>query len=99
MLNFDVYFRILFSVVNFTLVAKEVVPVVPKYSIVPVTVFIRDQNDNYPEFTEAIYEVSVLENCAVGSTVAWVQALDGDSGTFGTRGIRYTNLSGSIAHA
>ncbi|KZC14307.1 Cadherin-23 [Dufourea novaeangliae] len=87
------------SEVNFTLIAKEVVQVKPKYSIVPVTVFVKDQNDNYPEFTENIYEVSIPENCAVGTTVAWVQALDEDSGNFGTRGIRYTHLGGSIGHA
>lgn len=83
---------------NFTLIAKEVVAVAPKYNMVPVTVFIRDQNDNYPEFTEDTYEVSIPENCAVGTTVAWIQALDEDSGNFGTRGIRYTHLGGSIAH-
>nr|XP_012151361.1 PREDICTED: cadherin-23 [Megachile rotundata] len=85
--------------VNFTLIAKEVVTVAPKLSKVSVVVFIKDQNDNYPEFTEDTYEVSIPENCAVGTTVAWVQALDEDSGSFGTRGIRYTNLGGSIAHA
>ncbi|OAD57365.1 Cadherin-23 [Eufriesea mexicana] len=87
------------SEVNFTLIAKEVVAVAPKQSKVPVIVFIKDQNDNYPEFTENIYEVSIPENCAIGTTVAWVQALDEDSDNFGTRGIRYTNLGGSIAHA
>ncbi|XP_071565121.1 cadherin-23 [Temnothorax nylanderi] len=87
------------SVVNFTLVAKEITPVSPKYSAVPVTVFIKDQNDNYPEFTKSIYDVSIPENCAEGTTVAWIQALDGDSGNFGTHGIRYTTLGGSIAHA
>ncbi|CAL1677979.1 unnamed protein product [Lasius platythorax] len=86
------------SVVNFTLVAKEISPISPKYSAVPVTVFIKDQNDNYPEFTENVYEVSIPENCAKGTTVAWVQALDEDSGNFGTHGIRYTTLGGSIAH-
>jgi len=86
-------------VVNFTLIAKEITPISPKYSAVPVTVFIKDQNDNYPEFTKSIYEMSIPENCAEGTTVAWVQALDGDSGNFGTHGIRYTTLSGSIAHA
>ncbi|XP_011144581.1 cadherin-23 [Harpegnathos saltator] len=87
------------SVVNFTLVAKEITPISPKYSAVPVTVFIKDQNDNYPEFTKNVYEVSIPENCADGTTVAWVQALDEDSGNFGTHGIRYTTLGGSIAHA
>ncbi|XP_046612201.1 cadherin-23 isoform X1 [Neodiprion virginianus] len=86
------------TVVNLTLVAKEVLTSGAKYSVVPVTVFIRDQNDNYPEFTNATYEVSVPENCEVGTTVAWVQAMDQDNGNFGTKGVRYTNLGGSIAH-
>jgi cadherin 23 len=86
-------------VLNFTLIAKEIVPNSPKQSIVPITVYIKDQNDNYPEFTESTYKVSVLENCQVGTTVARVQATDQDSGNFGTKGIRYTNLGGSLAHA
>ncbi|XP_034949613.1 uncharacterized protein [Chelonus insularis] len=87
------------SVINFTIVAKELVPFQPKFSVVPVTVYIKDQNDNYPEFTMPIYEVNIPENCPVGTTVAWVQASDDDSGNYGTRGIRYTNLGGSIAYA
>ncbi|XP_033230917.1 cadherin-23 isoform X2 [Belonocnema kinseyi] len=86
------------TVVNFTLVAKENLSSAAKYSVVPVTVYIKDQNDNYPEFTQNTYEVSIPENCEVDSTLAWVQALDEDSGNFGTQGIRYTNLGGSIAH-
>lgn len=85
--------------VNFTLTAKEIVPNSPKQSVVPVTVYIKDQNDNYPEFTDNTYEVSVPENCALGTTVAWLQAMDDDSGYYGTKGIRYTNLGGSLAHA
>ncbi|KAF5304330.1 hypothetical protein FQA39_LY09709 [Lamprigera yunnana] len=84
--------------INFTLVAKEVVLDNPKNSQVSVTVYIRDQNDNYPEFSQNYYEVSVYENCEVGSTIAWVQALDDDSGNYGTRGVRYTNVTGSIQH-
>ncbi|VVC96242.1 unnamed protein product [Leptidea sinapis] len=67
-------------------------------SVVPITVHIKDENDNFPEFTQPSYTVSIPENCGVGTTVAWVQALDQDSDNYGTRGIRYTNLSGSIAH-
>ncbi|XP_072938602.1 cadherin-23 [Epargyreus clarus] len=86
------------TVMNFSLVAKEVVTNNPKMSIVPIMVHIKDENDNFPEFTESLYTVSIPENCGVGTTVAWVQALDQDSDNYGTRGIRYTNLSGSIAH-
>nr|XP_022904889.1 cadherin-23 [Onthophagus taurus] len=82
--------------INFTIIAKEIVKYKPKYSEVPVKVTILDRNDNYPEFVKSSYEVSVQENCEIGTTVAWVQALDGDSGNYGTKGVRYTNLSGSI---
>ncbi|KAK5649206.1 hypothetical protein RI129_000235 [Pyrocoelia pectoralis] len=84
--------------INFTLIAKEVVIDDPQLTKVSVTVHIRDQNDNYPEFIQSSYEVSIPENSEVGTTVAWVQALDDDSENYGTRGIRYTNLAGSIQH-
>ncbi|XP_050299893.1 cadherin-23 isoform X2 [Anthonomus grandis grandis] len=83
---------------NFTLVAKEVVKHNPKFSEVPVKVYIQDRNDNYPEFVKNSYEVWVPENCDVGTTVAWVQALDDDSGVYGTMGVRYTNIAGSISN-
>ncbi|XP_066258040.1 cadherin-23 isoform X2 [Euwallacea similis] len=86
------------KVINFTIVAKEVVQVNPKFSEAPVIVRILDRNDNYPEFTKNSYEVWVPENCEAGTTVAWVQALDDDSGTYGTMGVRYTNIAGSIAN-
>ncbi|XP_073949712.1 cadherin 88C [Choristoneura fumiferana] len=86
------------TVMNFSLIAKEIVTNNPKISVVPITVHIKDENDNFPEFTEALYTVSVPENCGVGTTVAWVQALDQDSDNFGTRGIRYTGLGGGIAN-
>lgn len=82
---------------NFSIVAREVVPN-GKYSSVPVYVHIRDTNDNYPEFTKQLYEVYVPENIGVGATIGQVQAVDEDSGNFGTKGIRYTSLGGSIAN-
>lgn len=85
------------SFLNFTLLAKETVPNDPKYSLVSVTVYIRDMNDNVPEFIHNVYEVAVPENSKPGTTVAWVQAVDEDSGDYGTDGIRYTSLGGSIA--
>ncbi|CAG9818294.1 unnamed protein product [Phaedon cochleariae] len=84
--------------INLTLVAKEVVKHNPKFSEVPVTISLVDRNDNFPEFAKSFYEVHVPENCEVGTTVAWVQAFDDDSGKFGTRGMRYTNIAGSIDH-
>ncbi|KAJ2950157.1 hypothetical protein O0L34_g11512 [Tuta absoluta] len=86
------------TVMNFSLVAKEIVANDPKMSVVPIMVHIKDENDNFPEFTESLYTVSIPENCGVGTTVAWVQALDQDSDNYGTRGIRYTSLGGSVAN-
>ncbi|KAL4713341.1 hypothetical protein ACJJTC_006809 [Scirpophaga incertulas] len=86
------------TVMNFSLVAKEVVAKDPKMSVVPIVVHIKDENDNFPEFTESLYKVSISENCGVGTTVAWVQAHDLDSDNYGTRGVRYTSLGGSIAN-
>lgn len=81
---------------NFTIIAREIVPN-GKQSRVPVSVFIRDRNDNYPEFSSTVYEVSVAENIGLGHTIAQIHARDPDSGSYGTKGIRYTGLSGSIA--
>lgn len=86
------------NLLNFTLVAKETATNNRRSSSVPVVVHILDRNDNYPEFTKKIYEVTVPENCEVGTTVAWVQAFDEDHGKYGSEGIRYTNLTGSIGH-
>lgn len=65
--------RHFFLVMNFTLIAKETVPHKAKYSLAPVTVYIRDMNDNFPDFTQPFYEVrfcdytnTVLEYCAYG---------------------------------
>jgi len=49
--------RLFFLVMNFTLIAKETVPHKAKYSLAPVTVYIRDMNDNFPDFTQPFYEV------------------------------------------
>ncbi|KAI4457764.1 fat atypical cadherin-related [Holotrichia oblita] len=81
--------------INFSIVAREVVDVKPKYSEAQVILHILDRNDNFPEFIKNVYEVWIPENCKIGTTVAWVQALDEDSGNYGTKGIRYTNLSGA----
>lgn len=85
------------KLLNLTIVAKEVSQG-GKFSSVPVTIRIRDRNDNFPEFVRSIYEISVPENCDIGLTIAQIEAFDIDSGNFGTQGIRYTNITGSIAH-
>lgn len=48
-------------------------------------------------FDEKQYDFSVLENSDIGTIVGQVKAIDIDSGDYGTAGIRYTKLTGSIS--
>ena len=82
---------------NCTIVARETVAWQPKSSSVSVTVNIRDVNDNLPQFNRSFYQVRIAENSPSGTSVASIEATDADSGIFGTAGIRYTSLQGSIA--
>lgn len=84
------------KVLNFTIVAKEITTE-GKYSKVPLIVYIKDRNDNIPQFSKASYNVVVPENIGVGVSIARIDAVDLDSGNFGTQGIRYTSITGSIA--
>ena len=43
-------------------------------------VFITDVNDNKPVFTQSVYEVNVVEDQDVGSTIITVSANDEDEG-------------------
>ncbi|XP_043655694.1 cadherin-23 [Drosophila teissieri] len=86
-----------FTEVNFTIFAREV-DEPSRWSSAHVQIFIRDQNDNFPEFSQTVYNASVLENSEQDTVITHVQAVDVDSGDYGTMGIRYTNLRGGIAH-
>ncbi|XP_022221011.2 cadherin-23 [Drosophila obscura] len=86
-----------FVEINFTIFAREI-DEPSRWSSAHVQIFIRDQNDNFPEFGHAIYNASVLENSDQGTIITKVEAVDVDSGDYGTMGIRYTNLRGGIAH-
>ncbi|XP_054726430.1 cadherin-23 [Anastrepha obliqua] len=83
--------------INFTLFAREI-DEPTRWSSAHLQVYIRDQNDNFPEFTQAIYNASVPENSELGTIVTKVEATDVDSGDFGSMGIRFMSLRGSIAH-
>ena len=72
------------NMLNFTIVAKEIVEDKPKESRASIQVHIRDVNDNSPEFQTDSYEVFVAENVGPGSTLAWIRAEDKDSGILGT---------------
>uniref|UniRef100_A0A182QBJ4 Cadherin domain-containing protein n=1 Tax=Anopheles farauti TaxID=69004 RepID=A0A182QBJ4_9DIPT len=79
-----------------TVVASEVESA-GRSSTAQLRVLILDQNDNFPEFSQPSYEIDVPENATAGTVLVQIQATDGDSGLFGTEGVRYTNLTGSIS--
>jgi hypothetical protein len=67
-----------------------------RFSTAVVTVLLRDVNDNRPIFSQSLYNTSLMENVAMGTTVAVVSATDGDSGTNGQISYR---LEGSSSEA
>uniref|UniRef100_A0A2H8TNX3 Cadherin-related family member 1 n=1 Tax=Melanaphis sacchari TaxID=742174 RepID=A0A2H8TNX3_9HEMI len=57
-----------------------------------VVVYLDDVNDNAPRFTGAAYDVQLPENATAGVRVTTVEAVDPDTGPFGS--IRYTAVLG-----
>jgi cadherin 23 len=66
------------------------------HSTVPLIVYVKDRNDNVPQFSKAAYNVVVPENVGVGVSIARIEAIDLDSGNYGTQGIRYTGITGEF---
>ena len=57
---------------------------------------IKDRNDNIPQFAKEAYNVVIPENISIGASIARIEAVDLDSGNYGTLGIRYTGLTGKL---
>lgn len=57
-----------------------------------VVVYLDDVNDNAPRFTSAEYDVQLPENATAGVRVTTVEAVDPDTGLFGS--VRYTAVLG-----
>ncbi|NWZ91402.1 CAD23 protein, partial [Nesospiza acunhae] len=66
---------------EFSLFANESVPDHVGYARVKINLI--NENDNRPVFSKALYNVSLLENTTVGTTVLQVHATDNDVGTYG----------------
>nr|XP_031834415.1 uncharacterized protein LOC116427790 [Nomia melanderi] len=87
----------LYKTLSFKIVAQEVGPATNLSTSVPVTIFLKDVNDNPPVFDQKIYEVTLSENVTVGSRVIQVHATDIDTGIYGD--IRYTGVTGEGSKA
>ena len=86
------------KVINFMIVAKEAIKN-GRETRASVTIYVRDQNDNPPQFLEERYEVFIAEDVVAGDTIARIEADDKDSGVFGVAGLRYTGLTGPVSGA
>ncbi|XP_070769975.1 protocadherin gamma-A4 [Enoplosus armatus] len=54
---------------------------------------VLDANDNVPVFSQRVYKASVLENSAVGTVIATLNATDPDEGVYGEITYSFTHLS------
>nr|XP_026651633.1 cadherin-23 [Zonotrichia albicollis] len=66
---------------EFSLFANESVP--DHVGFARVKINLINENDNRPIFSKALYNVSLLENTTVGTTVLQVHATDNDVGSYG----------------
>lgn len=76
------------------ILAQELDPTTNLSTIVNVTVYIMDENDNPPVFTESMYIAELPENVTVGTKVIQVHADDVDTGNGGK--VRYTQVLGYL---
>lgn len=68
---------------------------IPLSSSIDCKIQIIDVNDNHPQFSETVYNVSLYENAEIGTKLVQVKATDKDTNYFGQ--IVYTSLNGPIA--
>uniref|UniRef100_A0A8C1N9J7 Cadherin EGF LAG seven-pass G-type receptor 1b n=1 Tax=Cyprinus carpio TaxID=7962 RepID=A0A8C1N9J7_CYPCA len=66
----------------------------PRTATATMHIFIEDENDNYPQFSEKRYVVQVPENIAVNSQVAMVKATDKDARN--NAKVHYSIINGNI---
>ena len=57
-------------------------------TVARVHIDIEDVNDNFPQFTQSVYQAVVSENAKNGSKILKIVAVDADSGMWG--GVRYS---------
>ncbi|GIY79203.1 cadherin EGF LAG seven-pass G-type receptor 2, partial [Caerostris darwini] len=81
--------------IEFKIVARETASVRPLSATAEIRVKLQDANDNIPQFTHDIYNVTLPEDAPAGTTLVKIQATDEDSGSYGV--VRYTAVNGPIA--
>ncbi|KAI4877130.1 hypothetical protein NFI96_026473, partial [Prochilodus magdalenae] len=67
---------------NLTVVAEDLGSP-PFKTFMQYTIRVKDENDNHPQFSKPVYEISVMENKAPGSYITSLVARDPDEGANG----------------
>ncbi|KFB49038.1 AGAP000153-PA-like protein [Anopheles sinensis] len=80
--------------VHFQILAQELGPATNLSTLVNVTVYLSDVNDNAPVFEQSDYLVDLPENMTAGTRVVQVHATDVDTAGLGGR-VRYTQILGA----
>ena len=80
------------SVLNLTVIARDLGVPAPLQDTIYVVVRLLDVNDFVPQFTEEVYMISIIEDSVIGSSVAEISARDLDKGPNGT--ITYSIIQG-----
>ncbi|GFY40241.1 cadherin-86C [Trichonephila inaurata madagascariensis] len=80
---------------EFRIVARETASIRPLSATAEIRIKLQDANDNIPQFTHDVYNVTLPEDAPSGTTLVKVQATDEDSGSYGV--VRYTAVNGPIA--
>ncbi|XP_073477010.1 protocadherin gamma-B1-like isoform X6 [Aquarana catesbeiana] len=65
---------------------------------VRIRITVIDTNDNFPEFSQAVYKISVYENVPINTTIITVNATDKDEGIFSQINYSFSKTSGSVHH-
>ncbi|XP_036356531.1 cadherin-87A-like isoform X3 [Octopus sinensis] len=81
-------------VYNFQIIAREINTREMNSGSTSVTIFVDDVNDNAPRVNRSPLIENIPENAAPGRQIIDIDAVDDDSGNFGTNGIRYVSLKG-----
>ncbi|XP_054716797.1 cadherin-86C-like [Uloborus diversus] len=80
---------------EFRVIAQETASVRPLSATAEIRVKLTDANDNIPQFSSEVYNVTLPEDAPPGTVLTKIQATDEDTGSYGV--VRYTAVNGPIA--
>ncbi|XP_029439952.1 protocadherin beta-1-like [Rhinatrema bivittatum] len=68
----------------------------PKSGTAQIKILVLDANDNFPQFSQSVYKVQLMENSAQNSLVSRVEATDKDQGSFAEITYSFNQVSDKV---